>query len=84
MTGKRRYFQYRVTDVEGSMVGRVAVGDLTLDYWHGKRHTYTIYDLAKHRETGSFSVALEGECTREQYDGLAANGKPVDDSRVAA
>jgi hypothetical protein len=72
MAKGRRYFQYRVTEVSGSMVGRIEVGALTLDWWQGKTHTYTIYDIPKAEETGSYSVRSEGECTPEQYESLAA------------
>lgn len=72
---KRRYFQYRVTEVDGSMVGKVAVGDLTFDYWQGRSHTYSVWDLPKGEETGWYSVSSEGECTPEQYEQLAAKGK---------
>lgn len=67
MSKRRRYFQYRVTEVGGSMKGRLAKGDLTLDYWHGKSHTYSIYDLPTAEETGWYSVRSEGECTEDQY-----------------
>lgn len=73
----RRYFRYRVTDVGGSMEGRIAEGDLTFDYWHGKSHTYNIYDLRKVEATGWYSVKSEGECTDEDYAKLADAGKAV-------
>ena len=67
MSKRRRYFQYRVTEVTGSMVGRVEVGDLTFDHWQGRSHLYSIWDLPTMTVTGSYSVQSEGECTEEQY-----------------
>ena len=75
MSRRRRYFQYRVTDVRGEMVGRVNVGALTFDWWQGRSHTYTVWDLPTATETGSYSVVSEGECTPEQYEQLAAKAK---------
>lgn len=77
MTRKRRYFQYRVTDVGGSMVGRIEKGDMTLDYWQGRSHTYSIFNREEARETGWYSVRSEGECTPEQYAQIAAAGREV-------
>lgn len=74
---KRRYIQYRVTKVSGDMLGRVKEGDLTFDYWQGKSHTYTVYNLRTLNETGRYSVVSEGECTAEQYAQLAAKGRSV-------
>lgn len=68
----RRYFRYRVVDVGGSMVGRVDVGDLTYDYWHGRGHTYSIYNLGSGEETGWYRVKSEGECTPDQYAAMYA------------
>jgi hypothetical protein len=67
---RRRFFRYRVTDVTGSMVGRVEVGDLTFDTWHGSAHTYTVAKLRSGEYTGSYSVRSEGECTDAQYASL--------------
>ena len=75
MAKKRRYFQYRVTDMDGDMLDRVEKGDLIFDYWQGKSHTYTVYDLRTLTETGHYSVVSEGECTPEQYEQLAAKGR---------
>lgn len=72
---KRRYWQYRVTDVGGEMVGKVEIGDLTLDRWVGHSYTYTIYNLKRHEPTGWYSVKKEAECTDEQYAQLAEQGR---------
>lgn len=78
MTGKRRrYFQYRVTEVGGSMVERINVDDLTFDYWQGKSHTYCILNLETGEETGYYCVKSEGECTPEQYEQLRSAGREV-------
>jgi hypothetical protein len=79
----RRYYQYRVTDVGGSMVGRVAVGDLTLDRFVGHSYTYNIYDFTRHETTGWYSVKKEAEATPEQYADLRAAGRAVPDEKVA-
>lgn len=70
MSKRRRQFQYRVTGIGGSMEGRVAVDDLTFDWWHGRSHTYVICDLRTGDETGWYSVKSEGECTEDQYAAL--------------
>jgi hypothetical protein len=80
----RRYYQYRVTDVAGSMVGRIAIGDLTLDRWVGHSHTYTIYDFNEHKVSGSYSVKREAEATPEQYADLRKAGRAVPDDKVPA
>lgn len=77
MTRKRRYFRYRVTDVGGSMDGRIKMGDLTFDYWQGRSHTYNIYNLQTAEATGWYSVKSEGECSDEEYAQLAEMGKAV-------
>ena len=59
------------------MDGRISVGDLTFDYWHGRSHTYNIYDLKTATETGWYAVKSEGECSSEEYDRLADAGKAV-------
>jgi len=59
------------------MGGRVAKGDLTFDYWHGKTHRYSICDLRTGDETGWYGVDLEGECTPEQCEQLREAGKAV-------
>jgi len=71
----RRYYRYRVEEVWGSMIGRLEVGALTFDYWHGKSHPYTIMDLRKGEETGGYFVRSEGECSPDDYaklDGMPA------------
>lgn len=68
---EHRYFQYRVVGVGGSMEGRIAIGDLTLDTWHGHGHTYTILNLKTGEETGWYRVKYEGEATSEQYRKLS-------------
>lgn len=73
----RLYFQYRVTEVGGSMEGRIAVGDLTLDWWHGKSHTYTVMDLRTGDETGWYRVENEGRATPGQQKRLREAGKAV-------
>lgn len=78
----RRYYQYRVTDVGGSMEGRIAVGDLTLDRWVGHSYTYNIYDLKQHKSVGWYSVKKEGEATPEQYADLRKAGRAVPDAKV--
>jgi hypothetical protein len=75
MSRRRRFFQYRVTEVTGSIVGLVSVGDLTFDWWHGRGHTYSICDLRTCEETGTYSVRSEGECTPEQYEQLASHSE---------
>ncbi len=72
---KKRYFQYRVTEVGGEMEGRISVGDLTLDWWQGTGHTYIIFDLEKGEETGWYRVKSEGECDADQYARLAEQGR---------
>jgi hypothetical protein len=72
---KRRYWQYEVTDVGGSMKGRVEVGDLTLDRWVGHSHTYNIFNLRTAESTGWYSVKKVGEATDEQYAQLAEQGR---------
>lgn len=84
MPKQRRYFQYRVTDVGGSMEGRIEVGALTLDRWVGRSHTYTIYDLKKHEAIGWYAVKSEGEATSQQYADLRKSGRAVPDEKVAA
>lgn len=71
----RRYFQYRVTDVGGSMVGRVEVGDLTYDYWHGRGHTYSVCNLRTGEVTGWYAVKSEGECSADQYSQMALSSE---------
>ncbi len=61
MAKSRRAWRYEVTDVTGSMVGNLKVGETIIDYWHGKSHTYTIFNRSLMEETGSFSVRLLGE-----------------------
>jgi hypothetical protein len=80
----RRYYQYRVTEVGGSMEGRIAVDDLTLDRWVGHSHTYNIYDFNEHKVTGWYSVTREAEATPEQYADLRAAGRAVPDEKLAA
>lgn len=80
----RRYYQYRVTDVGGSMEDRINVGDMTLDRYMGPSHTYTIYDLKAHEASGWYSVKKEGEATAEQYADLRKAGRAVPDEKVAA
>lgn len=84
MSKPRRYFQYRVTDVWGCMGGRIEVGDLTLDQWVGKSHSYTIYDSKAHDVTGGYAVVSEGEATPGQYADLRKSGRAVPDGKVAA
>jgi transposase InsO family protein len=72
---KRRYWQYEVTAVGGSMEGRVEVGALTLDYWQGQRHTYTIMDLSTGEVTGWYSVKKVAPATPEQYAQLVEAGR---------
>jgi hypothetical protein len=67
-----RIWQYRVTEVGGCMIGRIDVGDLTLDRWHGHSHSYNIGEPGK-GITGFYSVRLEGEAPEEQAEQLRAN-----------
>lgn len=86
MSKTRRYWQYRVTDRWGVMEteDRIQVGALTLDYWHGKRHDYSIYDFKQHEVVGGYSVVNEGEATPEQYADLRKSGRAVPGEKVAA
>ncbi len=81
MACRRRYFQYRVTEVTGSMEGRIAVGALTFDWWHGAIHTYSVVNLASGLETGTYSVQSEGECSAEQYEQLRRQPAEVSGNR---
>jgi hypothetical protein len=85
MTPKpRRYYQYRVTGVGGSMEGKIEVGDLTLDRFVGHSYTYNIFDFKKGETVGWYSVKKEGEATPEQYANLREAGRAVPDEKVAA
>lgn len=77
MSKPRRYWQYEVTDVGGSMEGQIEIGALTLDYWQGHSHTYTIFDFEKGEQTGWYAVKKIAEATPEQYRQLAEAGRSV-------
>jgi hypothetical protein len=79
-----RIWQYEVTDVGGSMEGRVEVGETILDRWQGRSHTYNIFNLPRAKLTGWFSVKLIGEASEEQAAELRENWARARAERSAA
>lgn len=70
---KRPTWAYRVTDVTGSMVGRIEVGAVVFDYRHmGRSYTWTIFDLGRGDVTGSFSGDYIGRASYTQRGQLTA------------
>lgn len=53
---RRPTYAYRITEVTGSMVGRVEVGEVLLDYRHfGRTYTWLVFDITEGKTTGTFT-----------------------------
>lgn len=63
MPKQTRYFRYEVTHVFGSMEGRLEVGSTLIHTWHGKSHTWRVFDLNAVKAKGGYSGKLLGEVT---------------------
>lgn len=83
MSKEPRIWRYEVTDVGGSMEGRVEKGVTILDRWQGRSHTYQIFDLPKAKVTGWFSVKLLGEADEDQAKQTRANWAKARERRAA-
>lgn len=66
-TGKPpRIWRYEVTEVWGSMVGRLEVGAVILDKWKGRgEQIWTTFDMKKAKSSGGWAAKLLGEADEE-------------------
>lgn len=61
MPKRTRYFRYEVTHVFGCMEGRrLEVGSTFVHTWHGKSHTWRVFDLNAVKAKGGYSGKLLG------------------------
>ena len=58
-----RFYRYEITHVFGCMKGRLGVGSTRVHTWHGKSHTWRVFDMNAVKAKGGYSGKLLGSVT---------------------
>lgn len=69
-----RLWRYEVTEVRGSMVGRLEVGAVVVDRWKGRgEQHWNLFHLPTMKPTGGWSARLLGEAPPETCEQVYAS-----------